>query len=283
MTIFIIILAMFTASVVTTMAAKERKHQKFIQFHKTNSQLQYDTACNATETFGKRYRQAAANLTLDEYCPGQTVYLNKKCTTYGNYKDIIKGYDVSTIQISNNHHNHEMNWLITIALACGYSLEDNFMSKIYKEEIWENFPTQINNPTIRDWKMKYPNHIKKGLREHLTTALWLKEQIIKGHDIGSYEAYTNQKVINIVATHFGLPTTYELEVMRQISYKNLNNVIWAYTTKELKRQGYNSAPLREINPNPTDEQKARQYAGLSLWESQCLRRAEEFKLQSKNL
>lgn len=278
MTSFLIIFVIFGFSALLTKSAKEQKHRDFKRSRKSNAKLQYDIACGIIEPMAKEYRKQASKLSLDEYAP------NKDAVWGGQsllcYQRAIQEYKLENCLHSSNL---EMDWLITIAIACGYSLEENFMSKIYGEEIWENFPTIINEDVVESWKAKYSNHINKGLKDYLITALALKNKILAGDSNYSYKVYRHGETIDKVAQAFGLPTRHEMEIMYRYPYKCLADVVREYTSKILENQGFCFANVNEINPSPTEEQKQRQYAKLSQYEEIELRLKETETLNDKYL
>lgn len=284
MTSFLIIFVIFGCSVILTKALKEKKYMRFKTSYKSNSKLQYDTACGVAESMAKLYRKEAARLKLEDYAPNQTSYTIKKndVTTekYGGYKNAIKKYG-SGIYL--RHNDYEMDWLVTIALACGYSLEENYMARIYAEEIWENFLTHIDEETIAEWQNKYINCPKQNLQEYLSTALWLKEKILEGDSVCCYRAYINPKILDIVATTFGLPTNDELNKLNMTTYHNLADVIWSYANKVVNQQGFCPTSIREITPRPTAEQKNRQYTVLSEYEEKILKMNEAERIRGEYL
>lgn len=278
MTSFLIIFVIFGFSALLTKSAKEQKHRDFKKSNKSNAKLQYDTACGIIEPMAKEYRKQASKLSLDEYAPNKDVAWGGQSLFC--YQRAIQEYKLENC----SHSSHlEMDWLITIAIACGYSLEENFMSKIYSEEIWENFPTVINENIVESWKAKYPNHINKGLKDYLIAALALKNKILAGDSNCSYKVYRHDETIDKVAQAFGLPSRHELETMYRYPYKCLADVVREYTSKILEKQGFCFANVNEINPNPTEEQKQRQYAKLSRYEEIELRLKETAKLNDKYL
>lgn len=276
MTPFLIVLMIFAVSSISTKSTKDQKYRDFKKSNKSNAKLQYDTACGIIEPMAKEYRKQASKLSLDEYAP------NKDAAWGGQslfcYQRAIQEYSLKNCAHSSNP---EMDWLITIAIACGYSLEENFMSKIYSEEIWENFPTAINDDVVESWKIKYPNHANKDLKDYLMTALVLKNKILVGDSNCSYKVYRHGETIDKVAQAFGLPSRHELETMYRYPYKCLSDVVREYTFKVLKKQGFCFANVSEINPNPTDEQKQRQYAKLSEYEEHLEKMKEIEKIRNK--
>lgn len=276
MTLFLIVLIILIISTSSSKSAKEQKHRDFKRSNKSNAKLQYDTACGIIEPMAKEYRKQASKLSLDEYAP------NKDAVWDGQsrfcYQRAIQEYSLKNCKYSSNP---EMDWLITIAIACGYSLKENFMSKIYGEEIWENFPTVINEDTVEVWKVKYPNHANNNLKDYLITAIALKNKILVGDSNCSYKVYRHSETIDKVAQAFGLPSRHELEIMYRYPYQCLADVVREYTSKILEKQGFCFANVNEINPNPTEEQKQRQYAKLSRYEEQLEKIKEIEKIRKK--
>lgn len=303
MTLFVIILFIWLVAYGMKSTSDKMEHHKYIKDTTTNAKEQYDYCCNRIEEFAREYRKEASQIKIEKYfnknLNSESNYLfpqtpwnidfqhNKEynCLELNNYDEfknletIINNKAENISQRLVPNYDIEKIWLTFTALACGISLRTNYMSYIYKNDIWDDIPLNVGEINLSSWQKKYKNAPQDSatLLHYLNISVFYKRFILKeimywDTDIdetgNSYEVYSNPDILEKIAKNHNLPTSSELEKGWSHSpYENISDIVLLESRKYIKEKGYMPVNLGNITPYPTQRDKEKNYSIKSLRES----------------
>ena len=195
MNAFVIVLIIFILYGICDSAKSKAKRTKFIKDNTSNIDKQYEIACNIIEHIAELYREEASKLTIPEYFDEyfkMEIHLECDGILKNRWVDINTALEniKPTEKSLSKSNNLEISWLYYTALACGFSIKNNFMSKIYKMKIWENLPNKIDDTVINNWQTKYKNAPKDKdmLNNLLNLSIECKKKILFADDMFATES-----------------------------------------------------------------------------------------------
>lgn len=245
MTLFLIVLIIFLIVQTDSKMTKTAQAKEYFRKSKSNSKLQYDTACETIKQMGEAYRDYLSKITINEY-----LYDGKNEKDNYNY----------LLEMKFACWKPEYAWLISTIRASHLNADKDCMKIIYGEKIWEFLPDTYSKEFLQSWIERFAltNVKKENLKRQLNRIITLKQEILHDEKNGnSYVEYTNRKALDYVAQKFNLPTNEEIKKIYYNEYKNLQDLCFQFTCRHshIKGQEYKHIPLTMICENPTEEQK----------------------------
>ena len=255
MTLFLIIFIIFACAQYYKHSKYKNETMEHNKRSKSNASKQYECACLTINKMGKVYRECVSKLTFKKF-------MNDEYSMKFNYYN--PGFILNTTTPLLYQSSFERMWVVFTAKSCDIPLDDNCLTKLYQQGIWESIPEQFTTALLDEWKQKYPSALdNKSLEKYLKASILLKKYILCGNNENSYEAYNNSIALDYVAEKFNLPSNAEKEAKDIFGYKTLQDVCTEYTIVQSMVEKYKHIPLTMICINPTDRQKEIQSKKLS--------------------
>ena len=281
MTAFLIVLIIFLIAGIADSNKKKNKFSEIKRLNTSNIPVQYKIACDIIEPMAKMYREKLAKLNIakniDYYsCSDRTPF---GLDNYVSDSEVLKSpydfarerlelckdksYKVSQ-RLAHSYGAHEFlyNYFVGAALGlCTYddSYSENTICKVYADNLWDFIPDVCNQQFVDDFKAKFNlQHMDNTyLFNVLDTAIFYKNRILFASEEGSYYSYDDAKIIEKIASEFGLPTNSELKTMSSNEYCwNIPQLAIFYSKYKIQEMGYSGdTHLKYIRTTPTDEEK----------------------------